>query len=141
MRKLAALFLLMATTAEAYNFDQWFPYFYGNVRSNVIWIESSTPIVNSALTSTPTVGWSTDGTQKFTRVSERLVRLDVPRPSIGLWGFGPGWNVMPVPVVTVVEAGFFKLNTAGELVLSTNRWYDMCWKTNATGEIVPRSHP
>lgn len=63
------------------------------------------------------------------------------RPRAGIWGMDYQKRLGLLPLILESTAGYWKMNTNGEVVLSTNVWYDTWWTTNSIGEIIMRSLP
>jgi len=64
------------------------------------------------------------------------------QPSVGIWASSGTHELAMLPNCLQVDAaGFWKMNDNYDIVLSTNRWHDRWWTTNASGDVVMRSLP
>ena len=62
-------------------------------------------------------------------------------PSSGIMGMNGHKQLTSLPVFSEHEAGFLKLNPAGQIVVSTNWWTDTWLATNSAGQIIARNLP
>jgi len=63
------------------------------------------------------------------------------QPRTGIWGMDGNGHLGLLPQVLQTQAGFWKMNTNANIVISSNWWYDVWWETNSLGNIVMRDLP
>lgn len=66
---------------------------------------------------------------------------EATHPRTGIWGMDANGQLKLASIFSESAAGFWKMDSSYQIVVSTNWWTDAWWTTNAQGQIVTRSLP
>jgi len=96
-----------------------------NAFTNVVWTMST----NFSASATGNVLYLTYQSNSFATVY----------PDQGIWGLDFQNNLTPLPFVSVMTAGCWKVSTDGSVTSTTNEYPDLFWVVDNVGAVSPRS--